>query len=97
MDECIFKTAFANVLIRAKNKSIIELCFTKKRVKISNNYFLINAKKQVTAYLKGKRKKLSIKIDPEGTHYQKKVWKELQKIPCPNRYLSWNRTQRSRD
>ena len=81
MDECIFKTAFANVLIRMENKSIIELCFTKKRVKISNNYFLINAKKQVTAYLKGKRKKLSIKIDPEGTHYQKKVWKELQKIP----------------
>ena len=81
MDECIFKTAFANVLIRMENKSIIELCFTKKREKISNNYFLIDAKKQVTEYLKGKRKKLSFKIDPKGTRYQKKVWQELQKIP----------------
>ena len=81
MDECIFKTAFANVLIRGENKSIIELCFTKKQVKVSSCSFLMDAKKQVAEYLKGKRKKLSIKIDPEGTHYQKKVWQELQKIP----------------
>ena len=64
MNECIFKTAFANVLIRAENKSIIELCFTKKQVKVSSCSFLIDAKKQVTEYLKGKRKKLLFKIDP---------------------------------
>ena len=81
MDECIFKTAFANVLIRAENKSIIELCFTKKQVKVSSCSFLIDAKKQVTEYLKGKRKKLLFKINPKGTLYQKKVWQELQKIP----------------
>ena len=81
MNECIFKTAFANVLIRAENKSIVELCFTKKQVKVSSCSFLMDAKKQVTEYLKGKRKKLSFKIDPKGTLYQKKVWQELQKIP----------------
>ena len=81
MDECIFKTAFANVLIRGENKSVIELCFTKKQVKVSSCSFLMDAKKQVTEYLKGKRKKLLFKIDPKGTLYQKKVWQELQKIP----------------
>ena len=81
MDECIFKTAFANVLIRGEKKSIIELCFTKKQVKVSSCSFLMDAKKQITEYLKGKRKKLSFKIDPKGTRYQKKVWQELQKIP----------------
>ena len=81
MDECIFKTAFANVLIRAENKSIVELRKTKKQVKVSSCSFLMDAKKQITEYLKGKRKKLSFKIDPKGTRYQKKVWQELQKIP----------------
>jgi len=81
MDECIFKTKLANVLIQVEDKSIIQICFTKRRIKLSNNPRLMNAKKQVVEYIEGKRKIFTLKLDPKGTLYQKKVWKELQKIP----------------
>ena len=81
MDECIFKTKLANVLIQVEDKSIIQICFTKRRIKLSNNPRLMNAKKQVVEYIEGKRKIFTLKLDPKGTSYQKKVWKELQKIP----------------
>ena len=81
MDECIFKTKLANVLIQVEDKSVIQICFTKRKIKLSNNPHLINAKKQVIEYIKGKRKIFTLKLNPKGTSYQKKVWKELQKIP----------------
>tara|TARA_B100000768_G_C11162315_1_gene325079 strand:- start:247 stop:699 length:453 start_codon:yes stop_codon:yes gene_type:complete len=81
MDECIFKTKLANVLIQVEDKSVIQICFTKRKIKLSNNPHLINAKKQVIEYIKGKRKIFTFKLNPKGTLYQKKVWKELQKIP----------------
>jgi|TARA_B110000444_G_scaffold214951_1_gene212594 O-6-methylguanine DNA methyltransferase len=81
MDECIFKTKLANVLIRVEDKSVIQIFFTKRKIKPSKNPHLINAKKQVLEYLKGNRKVFTFKLDPKGTLYQKKVWKELQKIP----------------
>ena len=81
MDECIFKTKLANVLIRVEDKSVTQIYFTKRETKLSKNPHLINAKKQVIEYLKGNRKVFTFKLDPKGTLYQKKVWKELQKIP----------------
>ena len=81
MDECIFKTKLANVLIRVEDKSVIQIFFTKRKIKPSKNPHLINAKNQVLEYLKGNRKVFTFKLDPKGTLYQKKVWKELQKIP----------------
>ena len=81
MDQCIFKTKLANVLIQVEDKSVIQICFTKRKIKLSKNSYLINAKKQVVEYIEGKRKIFTFKLDPKGTLYQKKVWKELQKIP----------------
>ena len=78
MDEYIFKTKLANVLIRIEDKSVTQICFTKRKTKISKNLYLINAKKQVVEYIEGKRKIFTFKLDPKGTLYQKKVWKELQ-------------------
>lgn len=51
------------------------------KIKNSNNKILNQACKQLDEYFKGKRKKFSVKLDPEGTLFQKKVWTELQKIP----------------
>ena len=36
---------------------------------------------QLEEYLKGKRKKFELKLDVEGTPFQRLVWKELAKIP----------------
>jgi methylated-DNA-[protein]-cysteine S-methyltransferase len=36
---------------------------------------------EVTEYLDGKRKKIDLPLDVVGTEFQKRVWKELRKIP----------------
>lgn len=38
-------------------------------------------KKQFEEYFEGKRKDFNIKLSPDGTEFQKKVWKELLNIP----------------
>ncbi len=35
---------------------------------------------QLDEYFKGKRKEFSIKLQPQGTEFQKQVWKQLTKI-----------------
>ncbi len=52
---------------REKNDSIPEI--------------LIPAVKQIDAYFKGELKDFSLKLNPEGTPFQKKVWEALQEIP----------------
>lgn len=36
---------------------------------------------QLTEYFEGKRTHFDLKLNPEGTEFQKKVWKKLQEIP----------------
>ncbi len=36
---------------------------------------------QFQEYFEGKREQFTLKLNPEGTDFQKKVWKELQTIP----------------
>ena len=36
---------------------------------------------QLEEYFEGKRKEFSIKLNPQGTSFQKQVWKELLQIP----------------
>lgn len=43
--------------------------------------FLITVIKQLDEYFAGKRKVFEFPIMPEGTQFQKKVWKELLNIP----------------
>lgn len=39
------------------------------------------AAKQLTEYLEGKRKDFTVKLSPQGTEFQRKVWEALQAIP----------------
>jgi methylated-DNA-[protein]-cysteine S-methyltransferase len=39
-----------------------------------------NTVKQFEEYFEGKRTQFDLKLAPEGTEFQKKVWKQLQKI-----------------
>ncbi|NJB71608.1 methylated-DNA-[protein]-cysteine S-methyltransferase [Saonia flava] len=36
---------------------------------------------QLHEYFEGKRREFSLTLNPQGTDFQKKVWKELQQIP----------------
>jgi methylated-DNA-[protein]-cysteine S-methyltransferase len=37
--------------------------------------------KQIDEYFNGKRKEFLLKLDPQGTIFQRKVWQQLEKIP----------------
>ena len=37
--------------------------------------------KQINEYFSGKRKEFLLKLDPQGTNFQKMVWQQLEKIP----------------
>jgi methylated-DNA-[protein]-cysteine S-methyltransferase len=43
---------------------------------------LQKAEKQLTEYFAGTRTKFDLKLDLQGTEFQKKVWKALLAIPC---------------
>ncbi|OEK03180.1 cysteine methyltransferase [Roseivirga sp. 4D4] len=40
-----------------------------------------NCKKQLKEYFAGKRKEFNVPLDPDGTDFQKEVWKALLDIP----------------
>jgi len=40
-----------------------------------------NGLKQIDEYFKGKRRRFLLKLDPKGTPFQKRVWRQLEKIP----------------
>ncbi|MFC7356084.1 methylated-DNA--[protein]-cysteine S-methyltransferase [Jejudonia soesokkakensis] len=41
---------------------------------------LANAMSQLSEYFKGERTQFDVKLAPEGTDFQKKVWRQLQQI-----------------
>ena len=80
IDECIFKTPLANISVKEKNGCIIGVEFTKRKLKNTYNKLLLNAKKQICEYFQGKRKSFTLKVNPMGTVFQRKVWGKLQLI-----------------
>lgn len=52
-----------------------------KEEKETSNTLDENVKTQLDEYFAGKRKSFDLEINLIGTEFQKKVWKELQKIP----------------
>ena len=80
-NEITFKTSLGNIQLASKNKEIVSIQFTTKNLKQSNLALLNKAKKQIEEYILGQRKLFDIKINPEGTEFQKTVWKKLYTIP----------------
>jgi methylated-DNA-[protein]-cysteine S-methyltransferase len=47
----------------------------------TSHMLLVRAAKQLEEYFAGKRKEFDLKLDMQGTVFQIKAWKQLQKIP----------------
>ena len=80
-NQIIFKSKFGNIKIESKENQITHLTFTNKILINSKSKILNNVKNQIEEYFFIKRKKFSIKIDLQGTQFQKKVWQQLELIP----------------
>jgi methylated-DNA-[protein]-cysteine S-methyltransferase len=46
-----------------------------------NDEFFAEARKQLQEYFAGERKTFDMKLNPQGTDFQKRVWKALSEIP----------------
>ena len=80
INECVFDTPLARMLLKEKNGEITHSSFTEEKINKTYNRTLICAQKEILEYFKGHRKIFTIKVNPDGTHYQKKVWQLLLKI-----------------
>lgn len=48
---------------------------------IKNDAIFSDARQQIIEYMAGERKEFDLRLNPEGTPYQKLIWKKLEKIP----------------
>ena len=80
INECIFKTPVAHMLLNEDDGKIIHASFTRRKLKKTSNPTLLHAQKEIIEYFEGVRKKFTIKVNPNGSVYQKKVWQELLQI-----------------
>ena len=80
MANCIFKSPCSNVLIEERNGKIKEIRFTKRKIKPTKNSSLKKMKVQILEYLKQRRTRFSLKVEPDGTDFQKKVWKQISLV-----------------
>ncbi len=82
-------TEIGTVYLVASKKGLKSVLFCKQSVPMLSKLGLSNeveknlsiAATQLEEYLRGKRKNFELKLDVEGTPFQRLVWKELAKIP----------------
>ncbi|HSJ11468.1 MAG TPA: methylated-DNA--[protein]-cysteine S-methyltransferase [Gillisia sp.] len=79
----IFNTPLGSAEISGNEDGITSIQILNKAQPESNDIpeILIPAVGQLTAYFNGDLKTFSLKLNPEGTPFQKKVWDALTQIP----------------
>mgnify|MGYP001485158544 FL=1 len=78
--ELSFKTNFGWINVKEVNEQLISIRFGKK-INKGKSKNLIKVKNQIQKYTNGRLKKFNLDIFLQGTNFQKKIWRELQRIP----------------
>ncbi len=83
MKQIIINTPLGKAKIEGNNDGISSVTILNDDIKVSQTIpeELQDCAIQLNEYFNGERKKFSLKLNPEGTEFQKKVWNELLKIP----------------
>ena len=68
------------MLLKEKNGVIIHSTFTQKKINKTSNRILMHAQKEILEYFKGHRKNFTIKVNPDGTHFQKRSGGNFYKL-----------------
>ncbi len=84
-----FNTLFCEIILAGNDKGLAHLHLNtgegKRRFEISeewvmNSDFFADTKTRIIEYLNGNRRQFNIRINPQGTDFQKRVWHELSRI-----------------
>lgn len=83
MSSCIIKLpiGYVKIIGDAEGISSIALLRFEEQTTTSIPNELKDCVSQLNAYFKGHQKQFHLKLNPKGTDFQKKVWKQLQQIP----------------
>lgn len=83
MNRAVLETPLGNAILEGDDQGISRLVLTEDVPKTTGNppSELQEAVEQLEEYFSGKRKKFTLKVNPQGTIFQKKVWQALQEIP----------------
>lgn len=85
LEQTLYYSPLGLIKIIANASGIIQIDFVDKKMKTvsqkTENKHLKECIKQIDEYFQGKRKKFELKLNLQGTDFQKIVWKELLKIP----------------
>lgn len=76
-----YKSIIGDIFIVADEDNLISILFKSNNIKNGANKIIKQTIKQLDEYFSGKRTSFNLPINPKGTEFQKKVWKELEKIP----------------
>jgi methylated-DNA-[protein]-cysteine S-methyltransferase len=84
----IIESPICPILLAGDEKELKQVIFLKGKRKedipadwIENKDFFREAVRQLEAYFSGKLKSFDLRLAPEGTEFQKSVWRALCKIP----------------
>lgn len=83
METCIVNTPLGFTKIVGNDDGIFSVTILNSEEKITDIIpdVLEDCVIQLNEYFNGIRKQFQLKLNPEGTEFQKKVWKQLEQIP----------------
>ena len=83
METCIIKSPLGFTKIIGDEDGVVSVTILNSEEKITDIIpdLLEDCVIQLNEYFEGTRTKFDLKLNPEGTDFQKKVWKQLEQIP----------------
>lgn len=83
MSKAFLKTPLGNAILEGDSEGISKLTLTEEAPEINSKpaLELLEAINQLQQYFLGELKEFNLKINPQGTDFQKKVWQALLTIP----------------
>ncbi len=83
MNKAFLETPLGTVVIEGDENGISRISISEEKAPASEKIpdHLQQAVTQLKEYFAGEREKFGLKLNPEGTDFQKEIWQHLQAIP----------------
>lgn len=82
VQRAVISTSIGNIELEGNDGAVTGLAFTSKPFEAPPaGSVLEEAARQLDEYFKGQRKEFTVPLEPHGTSFQERVWKELLNIP----------------